>query len=530
MHSLDMARTDQSTTKRAIRIHLTIDVLLILLLSFAAQATHFSYQQGRALICADSAQYVTAAEALVNAEHSPHFEMRKPGYVLFLAAVALAFGNMGWAVVTGHYILLGMLPLAAYGWGVHLRSRWTGWLAAILTIATLQEVVWGNRVLSEPLFASLFSFGLLSFVVGLSRERPCRWMWAAGVLLGLAWLTRGAAVPAIAVAVAAILVTMHRQPRRALASCVAFAAPLVACVLMECGLNRVNAGQFRPSNGTVGATALLRARHFEGFDLPHTPDATRVFALLPERDRENAYIANHLDVWVARYHAIHDQGMDEWEYDRLMGRVGWHALTDNFHAYLTSSTKLALCHLLRCPDGQIYSPVPEERRGQPVIHPAAETDDDWDTTWFAYWGLPHLPLHDSVGLVDRMKTAAATRAPFGNSTAWKAFRYWKTKPVAKRSLASLHWLGSLWPGFAILGCAFLGLNRRTCLFLGVAYVLDALFIGLLTPTNIRLQFIWIVTDTALVAGLVVGVLSLVGRRVARLLPRFRPRTAPCSSQ
>ncbi len=511
------------------RTHMSIDVLLILLLSFAGQATRFSYQQGRALICADSAQYVAAAEALVNAEDSPHFEMRKPGYVLFLVGVFLAFGNMGWAVVTGHYILLGMLPLAAYGWGVNLRSRWTGWLAAILTIATLQEVVWGNRMLSEPLFASLFSFGLLSFVVGLGRERPYRWMWAAGVLLGLAWLTRGAAVPTIAVAVVAILITMRREWRRALASCAALAVPLVVCVLLECGLNRVYAGQFRPSNGTVGATALLRARHFEGFDLPDTSDAARVFALLSERDREDAYVADHLDVWVARHHAIHDQGVGEWEYDRLMGRVGWDALTDNFRAYLTSSAKLALCHLLRCPDGQVYSLVPEERRGQPVIHPAAETDDDWDTSWFAYWGLPHMAPDESVGLVDRMKTAAATRAPFGNSTVWKAFRYWKTKPVAARSLTGLQWLGSLWPGFAILGCALLGLNRRTCVFLGAAYLLDALFIGLLTPTNIRLQFIWIVTDTALAAGLVVAVLSLVGRRVVVLLQRSHTSDTLCSS-
>ena len=65
------------------------DVLLILVLSFAAQATQFSYKQGRALISGDSAQYVASAEALVSGDTSPHFDMRKPGYTFYLAAFML---------------------------------------------------------------------------------------------------------------------------------------------------------------------------------------------------------------------------------------------------------------------------------------------------------------------------------------------------------------------------------------------------------------------------------------------------------
>ena len=140
--------------------------------------------------------------------------------------------------------------------------------------------------------------------------------------------------------------------------------------------------------------------------------------------------------------------------------------------------------------------------------------DDWDSTWFAYWGLPYLALDESIELVDRMKLAAASEAPFGGSSIWKALRYWKTKSVSEWSLAALVWLGSVWPGFALLGCFLLGLNRRTCACLAAAYVLDALFIGLLTPTNARLQFIWIVTDTALIAGLVAGLLSIVETKMS----------------
>ncbi len=429
MHRQRADKIDRKTNGRVIRAQVSLDLLLILLISFVAQATHFSYKQGRALISGDSAQYAASAEALTSTDKTPHFEMRKPGYILFLAGVFLALGNMGWAVVTGNHIFLGLLPLAAYGWGRHLRSRRVGWLAAVLTIARLQNVVWGDRMMSEPLFTCLFSLGLLLFVIGLDRDRPHRYMLAAGFLLGLSWLTRGAASPTIAVAFAAIPVVMRRDWRRALGSCGFLAAPVVCCVVLECGLNLAYAGQFRPSDGTVGATTLLRARHFEGFDLPDTPDAAKVTELLPERGREEAYLADHLDVWVARYHALHDLGMSEWEYDELMGRVAVDALTDHAGAYLTSSLRRAAYHLLRQTDGQTLSPVPKDRRTGPLIHPAAANNrqrsrdrkgtvkpDDWDTTWFAYWGLPHMTLDESIELVDRMKTEAASGAPFGGSS------------------------------------------------------------------------------------------------------------------
>jgi hypothetical protein len=61
--------------------------------------------------------------------------------------------------------------------------------------------------------------------------------------------------------------------------------------------------------------------------------------------------------------------------------------------------------------------------------------------------------------------------------------------------------------------------------LAVAYVADALFLGFLTPTNVRLQFVWIVTDTALAAGLVVGVFGLG----ARVFGWWRERSAQSAS-
>lgn len=502
-----------------------LDLALIAAIAFVAQATHFSAQQGRSVICGDSVQYVASAEALLDPDKTPHFEMRKPGYVLFLVGVQIAFGHMGWAAITCNHVLLGLLPLIAYGFGRHLSGRAAGWLAALLVTARLQDVAWGDRVMSEALFTALFSLGLLLFVVALSRKSGRGWMLAAGSLLGLAWLTRGSATPAIVVAAVAIVVARRNDWRRALTACTCFALPICASIAIECGLNLTHAGQFRPSTGTVGATLLLRARHFNGFEMPDLKESAQALAFLPERDPHDAFLADHLDVWVARYRAIHDFGMDEWAYDALMGRVGRTALASNVQSYLSSGIRMTTHHLMRYPDGSILSPVPYERRLDPVRHGASMPDEDWDATWFAYYGLPHMSPSESKALVSRMNTAAQTRAPIGESGLWSACRYWKTHAVAVRSLQALAWLASLWPGLALVGCLLLGVNRKCCALLGCAYLLDALFIGFLTPTNTRLQFIWIVCDSALVAGFAIGSIATACSTV-RALGRHRRGNAP----
>lgn len=494
-----------------------LDLLAILVISFVAETVHFSYQQGRAVISGDSAQYVASAEALLDPDGTPHFEMRKPGYILFLAGVALCSGNMGWAAVVANHALLAALPIAAYGFGLHLRNRFAGWLAAVLVIVRLQGEVYGDRVMSEALYAWLLSFGLLALAAGLSRRAAGRWMAVAGLTLGLAWLTRGTASLVIVIAVGGVILAHRSEWRRAAGLSACFLAPVAACFLLECGLNLRYAGRFRPSNGTIGATLLLRARHFEGFDWPTQVRAEPVLAFLPERHTRDAYVADHLDVWVARYRAIHNHGMTDWTYDDLMRRVGGAMLRENTGAYVRSSLRLAWRHLVRNPDGQGWSPVHAERRGGP-IHPTVGASsaprvnldiDDWDNNWFIYYGLPHLPPAEAASLVARTKTAAATRAPFGDSDVWRAFRYWKTKPVAATALSIAAWVGSLWPGFALIGCAWLGLRRRTCVLLAVLYAADALALGFVTPTTARLQFVWIVSDTALAAAFWAGAASVV---------------------
>lgn len=500
---------------------IAFDLILVVAVSFVAQATHFSYQQGRAVISGDSAQYVASAQAVLEADKTPHFEMRKPGYILFLAGVAYALGNMGWAAVACNHALLGLLPVIAYGFGFHLRGRGTGWVAALLVLVRLQGEYRADRIMSEALYVVLFSSAILLFVMALSSRRVNRLMIGAGLCMGLAWFTRSAATPIVLVCMILIFVHHRSSLRRAILVSCCFLIPVLAFVVVECSLNRAFAGQFRPSNGTSGATVLLRARNFQGFEWPDTPEAKQVIELLPQRDPHDAYVAQLLDVWVARYHAVHDLGMNEWEYDGLMREVGLHMLRDNLGPYTKSSLRIAFDHLLRKPDGQSLSPVPRHRLADPLIHPSAIHDPEAIEYWFAYWGLPHLSIQDSVTLVDEMKVAAAQQAPFGDGQAWKALRYWKTKPLVANPLTGLTWISGLWPGFALLGFSFFGLRGRTCAFLALAYLVDALFIGFLTPTTARIQFGWIVLDTVLAAALTVGVVGLLAPRCRKMIRGLR---------
>ncbi|MCH8149990.1 MAG: glycosyltransferase family 39 protein, partial [Planctomycetes bacterium] len=258
-------------------------------LGIAGQSAAFTSKMGRAIVCVDSYQYVATAEALLDPELTPHFEMRKPGYPLFLAGVQFLTGQLGWTAVVANHLLLAMLPLAAYGFGVHLRSRGLGWVAAILLLARLQTAFpmrtadFGNWMMSEALFTFLLSFALLLFFVGLRRDRFVRWMVPAGILMGSAWLTRGTVTAVIPIAFLAIVWIHRSRRRRMLAMSVAFVLPIAAFVMFECSLNRIYGGQFRPSHGTGGSCMwAYRMQAFQGAAVPESDEVRFLLALLPE--------------------------------------------------------------------------------------------------------------------------------------------------------------------------------------------------------------------------------------------------------
>lgn len=505
--------------RRPSRRAICADLTVIALLSVIAQMTHFSAQKGRTVINGDSAQYVANAEALVSDDKTPHFEMRKPAYSFLLAGLLLIGGSLGWPAIALNNLLIATLPLAAYGLGLHLRSRTLAWLAAVLTAVRLQYVVYGDRLMSEALYTCLLSFGLLLLVVGLSRTRV-RWLCGAGCLIGLAWLTRASATAVMPAALAIIVWTNRRSWRRAVLCSMAFGLPVVCTVVFECSLNARYARDFKTSTSTAGASLLLRMRHDQGAAMPPGA-AAAILSLLPERSRADAYIASPIDIWVARYHAVHDRGMDEWTYDRLMGGVALEMARDDPAAFSRHTAAVFAHHILRRPG--VFPPAPELKkfRLSGIVHPNAPDRATGERYWFTHYALPHLSESESVQLVDRMKVSADQTAPFAHARVWSIIRYLKTKPPIAVTLNALHWLATLWPGFALAALAFVGVQRRTCAVLAIAYVLDALMIGVFTAANERMSFVWVVSDTTLAAALVALIVGGAIEYVRRALSAIR---------
>ncbi|UCG15084.1 MAG: glycosyltransferase family 39 protein [Phycisphaerales bacterium] len=509
------------------RWHTVLDVVVILAISLVAEGAHLSVRQGRAILCGDSAQHADGAEALLSDDKTPNFGFRKPGYTLILAGILALTGEISWHAIVLNHLLLALLPAAAYGLGYNLHSRVAGWVAALFTIAQLQGALWGGRIMTEASYTCVMTFGVLAFAVGLNRRRVGAWMIAGGVLLAYAWLIRAIGIAVIVAAVGVLVWSFRRERRRALTLSTCLLMPLVAAVLVECGLNLKSSGRFRTSTASLGIMLQNRARYLLGLPFPDTETTRWFLDLLPERDPESAYLANKLDGCVARHRAIRDRGMDEWTFDAVAVRSGIETLAAAPKAYLKSGAEVFVRHLLRRNGGPSLSGVPPEDRLPIIVHEAAPSFRESQEYWYAYWFLPHRSVDESTALVARMREAAEKRAPFGRSPFWDTFRYLSTLPVVVDTLGVIRGVASLWPGFALIFCGLLGLNRRTCGLLACAYVLEALIIAVCGSTDVaneRYQFVWLATDTALAACLVTPVIRVGAAHVARLWAR--PQESP----
>lgn len=479
------------------------DCLFVLLVSFVAEAAHFSWQQGRHVICADSVQYVDGAEAILNGSPSAHFGFRKVGYSLVLAATSLVFGNMGWGAVLVNHIFQGLLPALAYLMGRVLHGRFAGFAGAMLVLARLQSEHRAERIMSEAVYTTLLTGAVVLLALALNRQRRFGWLVGAGALMGLAWLTRSIAATSIAASSIGLVWCLRRTPMRALTASLAFLIPIAACVAIECAVNQRFAGQFRTSTGSMGTALLIRMRAFVGAEFPPSETVRECLTLLPERDSKDAYLVNTLDGWVAWHRAIHDRGMSEWQADALMRKAAIETAMANPQATLAAFGQVFVRSLLRQSGPPALGNVDEIRKSPILLPPFAENSQRSADRWYAYWALPRRSPAESEALVARMEHAAETKAPFGTGRFWQYLRWISLTPSVKDATRTVAGLASIWPGFVLIAACMLGLNRPLCLLLGLAYVLDALAVGATAFAQSdmdRFAYAWLPCDTALVAA------------------------------
>lgn len=250
-----------------------------------------------------------------------------------------------------------------------------------------------------------------------------------------------------------------------------------------------------------------RMQAFQGAEVPDSDEGRFLLSLIPERAASDAYAANGGDQWVSIARAVRHQGMDAWAFDDLCRRVAIDAVNADRLSFLGNSLQLSVYHLLRMREpGMSISPVSESRRAGVITFSPSDRNTGINRT-SAYWALPYRTAAASVDLANRVRERAEQRAPFAGSGVWSAMAYWKTKPIVITACEMLTRIGSLWPGFALLLCPWLGLNRRTCCILAAMYVAEAVCLSIMTVTDHRYQSVWMVCDSALAAALPVGALA-----------------------
>jgi hypothetical protein len=219
--------------------------------------THFD-----APLSFDPADYDRHARALADHLHYPSAyaanpgptALRPPGYPMFLAGVYGVTGGgpgagrvaqalLGTAIVA----LIGLIALQL--WGMRAKVVASG-IAAVYPPLVLV----GATLLSEPLFVVLLLGATVAALAHRCAERGMRWALAAGVLAGLAWLTRSLALLAFLPLAWLLWDGRPRWSRAALAAPAAFLAAAALVVAPWTIRNAVVMHAFIPVSDQGGYT------------------------------------------------------------------------------------------------------------------------------------------------------------------------------------------------------------------------------------------------------------------------------------
>jgi 4-amino-4-deoxy-L-arabinose transferase-like glycosyltransferase len=182
----------------------------------------------------DSAQYFQPVYDLMTSGRFTLSLKRPPLYPWMLYAEQLLFGP-SFVPLIGFQHLLGAIGvvltywIGRLAWGGVALGRWAGVLAALLVAFSSPTLRWEHFLMTEGPFAFLFTLAVFLIVLGLRRRGW--WSWAAaGLVLGLAILTRPAGQIALFV-VPPMLLLVERSWRVALwKSAVTFAVCAVVTV------------------------------------------------------------------------------------------------------------------------------------------------------------------------------------------------------------------------------------------------------------------------------------------------------------
>ena len=271
---------------------------------------------------------------------------RTPLYPLFIAGV-VGFVSEDLQALAFVQHLLGLVTAVLTYWlGRAVFGRLAGLAAGLIVALSGPLIIYEHYILAEALFIPLLmGFGVV--LAGALRERgsggagergSVRLLFAAGILLGLAGLTRPVGQAVVLAVPLALLVALGSWRRAAVAS-LAVVIGFGAVTLPWMVRNYLYQGSFE-SAGAVGQTLVGRiTRHDEGFTIP-SPESPSPYAD-PVKTQARALVLRQMQR-EARPSAINHRlretyGWTHAEANRMMRDVCLEILSAQRGYYLTST-------------------------------------------------------------------------------------------------------------------------------------------------------------------------------------------------
>jgi 4-amino-4-deoxy-L-arabinose transferase-like glycosyltransferase len=263
-------------------------VALVLRLAFGLRAPPF--------VTNDSLSYLLPGYDLLHGGGFVPLLKRPPLYPLFVGGVFGLFGEELRALTLVQHLLGVVTVVLTYGVGRLLYGSAVGTLAALLTALSGPLIVTEHYLMSEALFGMLLLAGLYAYLRGVRRtglppasssatagegesfpspsdgweKRGIGWLALAGLLLGLAALTRPIAQLVMVLLVLALPLLMPRW-RPILFGAVALVGVFAVTILPWMIRNEIVQGTFAVAGGSGEGLAVRTIRYDQQFDFREPP-------------------------------------------------------------------------------------------------------------------------------------------------------------------------------------------------------------------------------------------------------------------
>ena len=307
---------------------------LLVLLGLAVALRAALLLRAPVFITNDSLSYLLPGfDLVVHGSFDPIYK-RPPGYPLFVALAVWLFGTQDLLGLLTLQHLLGVVQVGlAWALGLRLFGRPAAFLAGLMTAVSGPLLITEHYLMSETLFGTLL---LASLLVLLAGPRAPAWLGLAGLLLGLAALTRPVAQMLLPLY---FLVALARLPRwrPALLAIVLVTAAYALVTLPWLARNAVVQGSATLAGGLGEGLAVRTIRLDQEFRFRPPGDRSDPLREAREVYREEARQGSAFEL--AR-RLREEADLSPAAADRAMRDIALEAIRDKPLYYLTGSLEM----------------------------------------------------------------------------------------------------------------------------------------------------------------------------------------------